>query len=29
MKGSPLRPGEEKITWPDKVAPRGPIASGT
>ena len=29
MKGCPLGPGGEDITWPDQVAPRGPEASST
>ena len=29
MKGDPLGPGGEDITWPDHVAPRGRKASST
>ena len=29
MKGPPLGPGGEDITWPDQVAPRGRKASST
>ena len=29
MKGPPLGPGGEDITWPDQVAPRGRRASST
>ena len=29
MKGSPLGPGGEDITWPDQVAPQGRKASST
>ena len=29
MKGSPLGPGGEDITWPDQVAPRGRRTSST
>ena len=29
MKGSPLGPAGEDITWPDQVAPRGRKASST
>ena len=29
MEGPPLGPGEEDITWPDQVAPRGRKASST
>ena len=29
MKGPPLGPGGEDITWPDQVAPRGQKASST
>ena len=29
MKGPPLGPGGEIITWPDQVAPRGRKASST
>ena len=29
MKGPPLGPGWEDITWPDQVPPRGPKASST
>ena len=29
MKGPPLGPVEEDITWPDQVAPRGRKASST
>ena len=29
MKGPPLGPGGEGITWPDQVAPRGRKASST
>ena len=29
MKGPPLGPGREDITWPDQVAPRGRKASST
>ena len=29
MKGPPLGPGWEDITWPDRVAPRGRKASST
>ena len=29
MKGPPLGPGGEEITWPDQIAPRGRLASST
>ena len=29
MKGPPLGPGGEDITWPDQLAPRGRKASST
>ena len=29
MKGPPLGPGGEDITWPDQMAPRGRNASST
>ena len=29
MKGPPLGPGGEDITWPDQVAPQGRMASST
>ena len=29
MKGPPLGPGGEDITWPDQVAPRGQGTSST
>ena len=29
MKGPPLGPGVEDITWPDQMAPRGRKASST
>ena len=29
MKGPPLGPDGEDITWPDQVAPRSPKASNT
>ena len=29
MKGAPLGPGGEDITWPNQVAPRGRKASST
>ena len=29
MKGPPLGPGGEDITWPNQVAPRGPKTSST
>ena len=29
MKGHPLGPGGEDITWPDQVAPRGRKVSST
>ena len=29
MKGPPLGPAWQDITWPDQVAPRGQIASST
>ena len=29
MKGPPLGPGGEDITWPNQIAPRGPRASST
>ena len=29
MKGTPLGPGGEDVTWPDQVAPRGPRVPST